>query len=377
MDYFLNMLLKFGSEIKHVWVEGVFGYDVGAMLTAVIIFVGFLLFRGLFTRYVLDRLHVITEKTSTRLDDAIVDALLPPIRFLPIVLGIFFSGHYLDADELAPQFFQPLTRSLIAFTLFWALHRSLQPISDGLKPLQRLLTPLMVRWIFRIARTLVLFIGAAVVLEVWGIAVAPLLAGLGLFGAAIALGAQDLFKNLIGGITIIAEKRFEPGEWIHVDGVVEGVVEDINFRSTLVRRFDKAPVHVPNTLLSDSVVTNFSRMTHRRIKWYVGVTYDTSVDQLKIIRDEIADYIDGHEAFASSDEVSTFVRVDRFDDSAITFMIYCFTKTTKWGEWLAIKEEFACAIKEIIEEKAGSSFAFPSQSIYVESLPEAYETVKS
>ena len=126
--------------------------------------------------------------------------------------------------------------------------------------------------------------GAMAILEIWGIAVGPLLAGLGLFGAAVALGAQDLFKNLIGGMTIIAEKRFQPGEWIRVDGVVEGVVEDIGFRSTKVRRFDKAPVHVPNAALSDAVVTNFSRMTHRRIKWKIGVVYNSTVEQLQIIR---------------------------------------------------------------------------------------------
>ena len=106
-------------------------------------------------------------------------------------------------------------------------------------------------------------------------------------GIAVGLGAQDLFKNLISGLLIISEKRFIPGEWIQVDGVVEGTVEKINFRSTLVRRFDKSPVFVPNSALSDAAVTNFSRMTHRRIKWAIGVRYDTTSEQLREIRDKV------------------------------------------------------------------------------------------
>ena len=158
------------------------------------------------------------------------------------------------------------------------------------------------------------------------------------------------------------------GDWIKVDGIVEGTVEKIGFRSTLVRRFDKAPVHVPNTNLSDSAVTNFSRMTHRRIYWKLGVEYKTTVDQLRLIRDQIEAFVLGSDDFAHPPEVSTFVRIDAFNDSSIDIMLYCFTRTTNWGEWLEIKEDLAYRIKDIVEG-AGTGFAFPSQSIYVEALP--------
>jgi len=115
-------------------------------------------------------------------------------------------------------------------------------------------------------------------------------------------------------------------------------------------------------------IRGVSRMTNRRIYWKVGVVYNTSVDQLKIIRDGIMDYIQENDDF-EKEGVLTFVRVDSFNDSSIDFMIYCFTKTTNWGEWLEVKETFAFAIKEIIEDKAGSSFAFPSQSLYLENWP--------
>ncbi len=352
-----------------VWTHGFMGIDIGSMIVALLIFLGFMLIRGLFGKFVLSHLHNWAAKSTTTMDDKIVDALIPPIKFIPVILGIFFASQYMDLSENADALIMKIERSLIAFTIFWALHRTAEPLSHSLKKLEKVLTKPMMQWIFKALKVLVIFLGAAVILEIWGIAVGPLLAGLGLFGAAVALGAQDLFKNLIGGITVIAEKRFHPGEWIKVDGVVEGTVEDIGFRSTKVRRFDKAPVHVPNSNLSDAVVTNFSRMTHRRIKWKVGVTYDTSIDQLKIIRDEITKELETNDAFAPANEVSTFVRVDSFNDSSIDFLIYCFTKTTNWGEWLEIKEAFAMKIKEIVEEKAKSGFAFPSQSIYLESVP--------
>jgi MscS family membrane protein len=167
---------------------------------------------------------------------------------------------------------------------------------------------------------------------------------------------------------ILGEKRFRKGDWIRVEGVVEGTVENIGFRSTIIRRFDKAPVMVPNTNLSDTAVTNFSGMTHRRIYWKIGVEYRTTVDQLRQIRDEMEHYIVESPEFASPKDVSTFVRIDRFSDSSIDIMLYCFTKTTNWGEWLEIKEQLAFHIKQIVEG-AGSGFAFPSQSLYIEAIP--------
>ncbi len=364
-----NQMDNIWGEVLNVWNEGVLGIDIGSIIVALLIFGAFLVLRGVLSKYILSRLHRWTSKSNTSIDDKIIKALTPPIRFIPIILGVFFAAQILEFDGMAAEFIARLVRSLIAFTIFWSLHRALEPIQHISKNMERILTPVMMMWIFKFLKVLVIFIGAAVVLEVWGIAIGPLLAGLGLFGAAIALGAQDLFKNLIGGLTVIAEKRFYPGDWIKVDGIVEGIVEEIGFRSTRVRRFDKAPVYVPNSDLSDAVVTNFSRMTNRRIYWKIGIKYSATREQLTLIRDEIANYLATCDDFEKPPKVSTFVRLDSFNDSSIDFMIYCFTKTTNWGQWLAVKEEFALVIKEIVEEKAKTEFAFPSQSLYVEAMP--------
>ena len=365
----IKTLNNFWTLIVDVWQTGLMGIDIGRLVTAVCIFAVFLILRRLFTRFVLSSLKGMARKTSTDIDDRAIDALENPIRFIPLVLGIFFVFEYLDFPGTFDTIGDNLVRSLIAFAIFWALYRLVDPFSQFLNHLEKFFTAAMVEWLVKAIRAAFIFIGAATILQIWGIEVGPILAGLGLFGVAVALGAQDLFKNLIAGLLIIAEKRFNKGDWIRVDGTVEGTVESIGFRSTVVRRFDKAPVFVPNARLSDSAVTNFSSMTHRRIYWKIGVEYRTSVDQLRSIRDAIESYVANNDAFANPPDVVRFVRIDSFSDSSIDIMLYCFTRTTNWGEWLEIKEQLAYAIKEIVEG-AGSAFAFPSQSLYIEATPD-------
>ena len=364
----MNDLIEFWALVVDVWKNDVAGTDMGRILAATGIFISFLLVRKLFTQFILLWIKSVVKKTSTLLDDAAVSILEEPIRFIPVVLGVFFATQHLQLVGIYAEIAENAVRSLITFTIFWGFVRVLRPISHLMSRLEKIFTPELVEWLIKAIRIAVILIGAATILQIWGIQVAPIIAGAGLFGVAVALGAQDLFKNLIAGMLILGEKRFRKGDWIRVEGVVEGTVENIGFRSTIIRRFDKAPVMVPNTNLSDTAVTNFSGMTHRRIYWKIGVEYRTTVDQLRQIRDEIEHYIVESPEFASPKDVSTFVRIDRFSDSSIDIMLYCFTKTTNWGEWLEIKEQLAYRIKQIVEG-AGSGFAFPSQSLYIEAIP--------
>lgn len=364
MDW-MQGLERFWAVVVDVWHQGVLGIDIGRMLIAVGIFLLFLVFRHLFTRFVLAVIGRWARRTETELDDQIIDAIELPVRFVPIVMGAFFAAEYLSLTGNAKEITNHIIRSLVAFTMFWAFYRMTEPFSRTLYQLERIFSRPLIEWIVKAVKVAFVAIGGATILQIWGIAVGPIIAGFGLFGVAVALGAQDMFKNLIAGILIIAERRFSHGDWIRVDGVVEGTVESIGFRSTRVRRFDRAPVHVPNSRLSDSAVTNFSAMTHRRIYWKIGVEYRTTVDQLRRIRDEIEKYVMENDAFAKPPDVSLFVRIDAFSESSIDIMLYCFTKTTVWGEWLEIKERLAYRIKEIVEG-AGTGFAFPSRSIYIE-----------
>ena len=149
------------------------------------------------------------------------------------------------------------------------------------------LTKSMTMWLERAARIIIWIIGLGIILDIFGIQIGPLVAGLGLFSVAVALGAQDLFKNLISGILILLEKRFQNGDWIKVENIVEGTVEKIGFRSTLVRRFDSSPVMVPNFNFAENAVTNFSNMKSRRIYWTIGLEYRTTHDRAQLELDTL------------------------------------------------------------------------------------------
>ncbi len=364
----MNEFVNFWTLVTEVWQNGVAGVDIGRALSAAGILIGFLLVRKLLTRWILAWIKSVAAKTHTTIDDAAIKTLENPVRFAPVVLGVFFATQHLGLVGIYAEIAENLVRSLIAFTIFWGFLELVRPLSGFLSRLEKHFTQELVEWLIKALRVTIVLIGGATILQIWGIQVAPIIAGAGLLGVAVALGAQDLFKNLIAGLLIIGEKRFHNGDWIRVEGVVEGTVESIGFRSTMVRRFDKAPVMVPNTNLSDTAVTNFSAMTHRRIYWKIGVVYSTPIDQLREIRDQIETYIHNTDDFAPATEVSTFVRIDSFGASSIDILLYCFTRTTDWGEWLKIKEQLAYQVKQVVEG-AGSSFAFPSQSVYVESIP--------
>ena len=159
------------------------------------------------------------------------------------------------------------------------------------------------------------------------------------------------------------EKRFKVGDWIIVENIIEGIVERIGFRSTVVRKFDKSLAIIPNFQFAENAVVNVSEKTNWGISWIITLQYNTTIDQLKKIRDEIEKYITTHKDFKV--KMGYAVRVDKFSDSSIDMFVRCFTETNDWNEWLGAKERLALEIKQIVE-KNNASFAFPSQSIYVE-----------
>ncbi|WP_169569921.1 mechanosensitive ion channel family protein [Sneathiella limimaris] len=356
---------KFWTIVQESWSQNILGLGIDSIAYAMGVLLVALALRGVFTRFVLNRLVGVATRTHNTLDDQLIDALEGPIRFIPVVIGAYAALEISGISEL-PRFVDisdNLVRSLVVLNLFWVLYCLVDPMSFLLGKLEEIFSSEMVSFIVKVFKGVVICLGVATVLELWGIEVGPIIAGFGLVGVAVALGAQDLFKNLISGFLILAEKRFKAGDWVLVSGVVEGTVEKIGFRSTMIRRFDKAPTIVPNAVFADRAVTNFTEMTHRRIYWKIGVEYSTSVAQLQEITDKIRAYLMDNEDFAQPPEATLFVVTDSFNDSSIDIMIYCFTKTTNWGDWLNIKQDFAFAIKSIVEN-AGTDFAFPSMTVY-------------
>ena len=356
---------NFLTLIKSVFINGVFGLSLGELAFIFIAFVLALLVRGLIAKFIVKKVKLIVQKTTNSIDDKLFDSLIPPIKLLPIVIVFLVITLYFDVDSTLGLYFQKINNTLSTIFVFWLIHQAVIPFSNFFNKLEDILSKALVLWIIRSLRYLIIFLGSVAVLEVWGIKIGPVIAGLGLFGVAVALGAQDLFKNLISGIMILLEKRFHIGDVINVPGHTEGTVEHIGFRSTLIRKFDSTPITIPNYIFAEAPILNYSNRTNRRINWIIGLEYNSKLDQIKNFTKSIDNYINDSKDFVVNQNFKSFVRLDKFNDSSIDILIYCFTSTNEWDTFLKIKEQLAMKVKEEVEKK-GLNFAFPSQSIYIE-----------
>ena len=361
----MEVLENFKNLFFDVWNKGISGVNISEIAVALLIFLFFLFLRGIFSKFVIRRLENYVSKTTNNFDNSLVFSMEGPAKFFPVVLGFFVSTSYLTIESQAAEFLETVNRSLITILIFWTFHQIIGPLSVVIKSVGDLISRDLVNWIIKAIKVLIFILGVAAVLELWGIKIGPIIAGLGLFGVAVALGAQDLFKNLISGILVLVERRFQVGDWIFVEDVIEGTVESIGFRSTVVRRFDKSLATIPNFQFAEKAVVNNSQITNRRISWIIGLEYRTTSKQLTDIKKEIEEYIKNSEHFTTSGDTILSVKINQFAASSIDIKLICFTKTKHYLEWMKVKDILAIEIKNVVE-KNKASFAFPSTSIYVE-----------
>lgn len=190
--------------------------------------------------------------------------------------------------------------------------------------------------------------------------IASLIAGLGIGGLAIALAAKESLENLLGSFTIFLDKPFVIGDLIQVGNVI-GNVEKIGFRSTRIRTIEKSYVTLPNKKLVDGELDNLSLRTQRRAMFNIGLAYETKPEQLKSIVSETQNYIDAHSHTLNGE---TRVRFHDLNSSAINIMIVYFVDTMEYDVYLNVREEINYKIMEIVA-KNGSSFAYPTQTVYL------------
>ena len=361
----MNFIENFYSQIIRVFSDGVFGLSLGNLAIIFVCIIVSLLIRSVVARILVSKVKKIVSKTGNKIDDKLFDALVPPFRLLPIVVVFLAITLYFDIESTLGLYLQKINNTLSTIFVFWLIHQALIPFSNLFNKLESILSKGLVLWIVKSLKYLIIFLGIVAVLEVWGIKIGPVIAGLGLFGVAVALGAQDLFKNLISGIMILLEKRFQIGDVINVPGHTEGTVEHIGFRSTLIRKFDSTPITIPNYIFAEAPILNYTNRNYRRINWTIGLEYNSTLNQIKKLTEMISTYLKDNDDFMVDDNYKSFVRIEKFNDSSIDILIICFTSTKDWDKYLEIKEELAMKIKNCVEN-IGLNFAFPSQSIYVE-----------
>ncbi len=354
--------------------QTIWDIPIANLLLAVVVFFLVLMLRKFFTYVILEILHKFAKRTETYLDDRIIGALKRPLRFVFVIIALhlFFLLIFKETPLVSR-----ILDTMATFALFWAI----LAITDALRELlydamarfNSDLSKEMGNFILAILKVLIAGVGFASILELWGINVTALIASLGLGGLAFALAAKDTAANLFGSFALLIDRSIRIGEWVKVGGV-EGVVEDIGMRTTKIRTFYKSLVTVPNQMIANQPIENFSRRGVRRIKMHIGLTYDTTSEQLLAIKRDIEKMLTQHEGISRKE--SLMVYFDNFGASSLDIFIYTFTATAKWEKYLAIREEIQVHIMQIVE-KHGSAFAFPSQSIYVESLPSLTEQTSS
>ena len=358
---------NFIAIVSDVWNRGFLGVDLGSIISSLAVILIAFLFRGFIISVILNSLGRLADKTESKIDDEILNALRKPIGLIPITVAIYICTLILPISGVVGDIATNIVKVFVVFTIFSALSNSVKPIFAALST-SAWLTASMQMWLERASRFLVWVIGAGIILDIFGIQIGPLVAGLGLFSVAVALGAQDFFKNLIAGILIIGEHRFQPGDRIEVTGELHGIVETIGFRSTVIRTFDTAPMTIPNKDLSDVKVINHGEMINRRINWKINLIYSTSVEQLEAITVNIKKYILDSDDFTSDPELDPVVRVVELGASSIDILIVGYADPMGFAAFNKVKENLIFNIMKIVKDN-GSEFAYPSTSLYVESMP--------
>ena len=349
---------------KNVWEQGFLGIGITEIIVSLLIFIAGAISRAFFVGRVLNWLEKLTDHTDSEVDDVLLESLKKPLGYIPMTVALYCIAVYLPLSGMADTFATNLIKAMIALTIFSALANSIAPIFQAFTS-SAVLTKSMTMWLERAARIIIWVIGLGIILDIFGIQIGPLVAGLGLFSVAVALGAQDLFKNLISGLLIIGENRFQPGDRIEVPGSLHGIVEDIGFRSTLVRMFDTAPMLVPNKDLSDVKVINHGNMEFRRISWTLNLIYSTTQEQLAKICQDITAFINSSEEFATNPNQESFARTEELASSSIDVRVLCYTDPVGLTDFSKIKQNLIFEIIKIVRNN-GSEFAYPSTSVYVE-----------
>ncbi len=346
--------------------QTILGISLGQYALAFLAILISALLRRIFSSLVIRTLRRFASRTATRLDDMLLDAIGPPVSFAFILAGVYAAAVILALPEepvdVRTFCFVALNVALV-IDVTWLLIRLVDAFATFLSTVaSRTESTLDDQLIPIIRKSLKTFIGLLAfvfIVQNLGYSVASLLAGLGIGGLALALAAKDTLSNFFGSLAILIDRPFAVGDWIQTSSD-EGVVEEIGFRSTRIRTFAKTQISVPNSVLANTAVNNWSRMPIRRVKMTVGVTYESSADQMEKavegIRKLLREHKEVHQDFF-------LVNFTDFGASSLDIFVYYFTTTTVWAEYLRVRQEVNIAIMKLIES-LGMEVAFPTRTIY-------------
>lgn len=345
--------------------------------------------------YFVFSLFIKDKEKSVDIKTQVIDLIKKPMGVLLIAYGVDICLSIFYYPNLVPIIFNNAFDIIFIILYSWLIVEiidgyGIMIISQFAKKSSR---KEVLNLVVKILYIIVFIVAFLLILARLGVNVSAIVASLGIGGLAVALATKDIIANLFASIVVLFDNSFSQGDWIVV-GDIEGTVVETGLRKTTIRTFDNSLVFVPNSKIIDNSIVNWSRRkVGRQIKMYLGISYGISPQKLEIIINEIKQMLHNHPGIAnptkhggyndirlryrqnmvSLDDLAgyknnLFVTLDKFADSSIDIMIYCFTKSVVWAEFLDVKQDVMLKIMEILN-KNGATFAYPSQSIYLEDTP--------
>ncbi len=357
---FVQIILQ--SRLFEVWKSIAIGVGIFVLL---------LFLKNIFAKYVIKILDNIFKALKIKSARTILNAFEEPIKFLFIVIGTYIfltivnnamgwniNGIIVNLVKTAVIIliatgFNNLTNNSDGF-----IERASEKASERYDiKVNVVLIPMLAKAI----RFLIIVFTIIQIANIWGMDVNAFITGIGLSGVVVALAAKDYAANMMSGVIIFLDSPFNIGDWIKCNDL-EGVVEEISFRSTRIRTFDKVLISVPNSVLVNDPIYNFNKRETRRVTMDIGVTYDTSIEQIQVCLENIRNMLKEHK---SIDDEAINVNFAKLNDSSLDISLYFFINETSFSEYMRVKEDINFRIMKILRD-AHVEIAFPSRSIYIE-----------
>ena len=355
---------------QNILATNFFGNTLNDYIYSLVVIVVGLILKKLLSKYLSNLLYKIIGKRDDAVEINKFDELLiKPIGLL-IMISVFYIGiSHLEFPSFINDKFQNIFIKIFSLIFIYAVFKIFIRVIDYIGLLlkrraeqtENKMDDQLIPFATEIGRILVVIFALFFILgNVFGINITALATGLGIGGIAIAMASKESLENLLGSFTIFFDRPFTVGDVVKVGSVI-GVVEKVGFRSTRIKTFDKSIVTVPNKKMIDAELDNLGLRPVRRVKFYVGLTYETSTEQIKNIVTEIQEMINNHEKTNEEGKV----RFQEFGPSSLDILILYYVNSPKWEDLINVKEDINYKIMDIIK-KHNSDFAFPSTSVYLQ-----------
>lgn len=342
--------------ISNSWVAQVF---IVVFVTVLISFI---------QKRIIGKLYTKLKNTRVYWDDALVDAARRPLTILIWIIGLTFAAEIVSNESGAVIFgaIDPIRDVGVILTFAWFLVRFIERTEKNIVLKKEARGEEIDRTtadtIAKLLRISVIITALLVMLQTLGYSISGVLAFGGIGGIAMGFAAKDLLANFFGGLMIYMDRPFNVGDWIRSpDRDIEGTVENIGWRLTRIRTFDKRPLYVPNSVFATIAVENPSRMSNRRIKETIGIRYD-DVSKMEAIIDDVKKMLQEHDDIDANQTL--IVNFNEFASSSLDFFIYTFTKTTNWIRFHEVKQDVLLKVIGIVESH-GAECAFPTSTVHI------------